>query len=110
MNKDDAGEAIDAISENAPMRLNPVHLGSPQGTKFVDAACGRNHTLLVGSDGQVWTAGANPLGQVKDLKRYMWQLRLTNSEILAVWSFSMSRGNELQSSTRLPPGRTGARD
>ncbi|KAH7871552.1 RCC1/BLIP-II [Lentinula edodes] len=62
VNKDDAGEAIDAISENAPMRINPVHLGSPKG-KFVDAACGRNHTLLVGSDGQVWTAGANPLGQ-----------------------------------------------
>ncbi|KAJ3767182.1 regulator of chromosome condensation 1/beta-lactamase-inhibitor protein II [Lentinula raphanica] len=61
--KDAAGMAIDAISENAPMKLNPVDLGSSIGTKFVDAACGRNHTLLVGSDGQVWTAGANSLGQ-----------------------------------------------
>ncbi|KAK7434439.1 hypothetical protein VKT23_020209 [Stygiomarasmius scandens] len=34
-----------------------------EGTRFVDAACGRNHTLLVGSDGQVWSAGANSLGQ-----------------------------------------------
>ncbi|KAJ3796343.1 regulator of chromosome condensation 1/beta-lactamase-inhibitor protein II [Lentinula aff. detonsa] len=61
--KDASGKAIDAISENAPMKLNPVDFGSNNGTKFVDAACGRNHTLLVGSDGQVWTAGANPLGQ-----------------------------------------------
>ncbi|KAJ3997061.1 regulator of chromosome condensation 1/beta-lactamase-inhibitor protein II [Lentinula boryana] len=61
--KDASGKAIDAISENAPMKLNPVDFGCNHGTKFVDAACGRNHTLLVGSDGQVWTAGANPLGQ-----------------------------------------------
>ncbi|THV04050.1 RCC1/BLIP-II [Dendrothele bispora CBS 962.96] len=56
-------ESLDSISENAPMRLRPTDLGAKKGTKFVDAACGRNHTLLVGSDGQVWSAGANSLGQ-----------------------------------------------
>ena len=54
------------ISENAPMKLLPVELGADEGTKFVHAACGRNHTLLVGSDGNVWSAGANSLGQVRD--------------------------------------------
>ncbi|TFK37496.1 regulator of chromosome condensation 1/beta-lactamase-inhibitor protein II [Crucibulum laeve] len=51
------------ISENAPRAVKPTDLGAPKGTKFVHAACGRNHTLLVGSDGGLWTAGANNLGQ-----------------------------------------------
>ncbi|KAK7045887.1 hypothetical protein VNI00_007318 [Paramarasmius palmivorus] len=51
------------ISENAPMKLSPTELGASSNTKFIHAACGRNHTLLVGSDGNVWTAGANSLGQ-----------------------------------------------
>ncbi|KAF9456066.1 regulator of chromosome condensation 1/beta-lactamase-inhibitor protein II [Collybia nuda] len=55
--------ADDHISENAPMKLTPGDLGAAKGTKFVHAACGRNHTLLVGSDGNVWSAGANSLGQ-----------------------------------------------
>lgn len=46
--KDDSGTLIDAVSENAPMKLSPADLGATKGTKFVDAACGRNHTLLVG--------------------------------------------------------------
>ncbi|KAJ6624924.1 regulator of chromosome condensation 1/beta-lactamase-inhibitor protein II [Mycena sp. CBHHK59/15] len=54
---------IDAVSENAPRRLTPSELGGLATTKFVDAACGRNHTLLVGSEGQLWTAGINNLGQ-----------------------------------------------
>jgi alpha-tubulin suppressor-like RCC1 family protein len=32
-------------------------------TRFVHAACGRNHSILVGSEGQVWSTGANNLGQ-----------------------------------------------
>ncbi|KAF5361127.1 hypothetical protein D9758_009052 [Tetrapyrgos nigripes] len=56
-------EGVDCISENAPMRLKPTDLGAKPGTRFVDAACGRNHTLLVGSDGHVWSAGANAYGQ-----------------------------------------------
>ncbi|GLB41420.1 putative regulator of chromosome condensation (RCC1) repeat [Lyophyllum shimeji] len=51
------------ISENAPMRVVPADLGAGKGTRFVHAACGRNHTLLVGSDGNVWSAGQNNLGQ-----------------------------------------------
>ncbi|EAU90663.2 hypothetical protein CC1G_03932 [Coprinopsis cinerea okayama7 len=54
---------VDYVSENAPVPLKPTDLGAPQGTKFVHAACGRNHTLLVGSDGSVWAAGANNVGQ-----------------------------------------------
>jgi len=52
------------ISENAPHLVRPTDLGAPKGTKFVHAACGRNHTILVGSDGSVWAAGQNNLGQV----------------------------------------------
>ncbi|KAI5116931.1 hypothetical protein M0805_005564 [Coniferiporia weirii] len=51
------------VSENAPRHLTPQKLGAPAGTAFVHAAVGRAHTLLVGSNGDVWTAGANTLGQ-----------------------------------------------
>ncbi|TCD61797.1 hypothetical protein EIP91_007883 [Steccherinum ochraceum] len=51
------------ISENAPVRLTPQDIGAPKGTKFVNAALGRNHTLLVGSNGQFWSAGVNQAGQ-----------------------------------------------
>lgn len=46
------------------MRVTPHDLGAPNGTRWVHAACGRNHTLLVGSDGSLWSAGANSYGQV----------------------------------------------
>lgn len=51
------------ISENAPRLLKASELGAAKGIKFVYAGCGRNHTLLVGSDGSVWSAGVNNLGQ-----------------------------------------------
>ncbi|KAH8111777.1 RCC1/BLIP-II [Phellopilus nigrolimitatus] len=51
------------VSENAPKRLTPRMLGASKGVVFVHAAVGRSHTLLVGSNGDVWTAGANALGQ-----------------------------------------------
>jgi alpha-tubulin suppressor-like RCC1 family protein len=54
----------DVVSENAPIRVTPQELGAGKGTKFVHAACGRSHTLLVGSDGRVWTCGVNNMGQV----------------------------------------------
>ncbi|KAI0793742.1 RCC1/BLIP-II [Fomes fomentarius] len=54
---------VDAISENEPRRVTAQDLGAPKDTRFVHAACGRNHTLLVGSDGHLWTAGANHAGQ-----------------------------------------------
>jgi alpha-tubulin suppressor-like RCC1 family protein len=55
---------VDAISENAPRSLRATDLGAPPGTKFVSAACGRSHSVLVASNGRVWTAGLNSLGQV----------------------------------------------
>ncbi|KAF7431201.1 hypothetical protein PC9H_006922 [Pleurotus ostreatus] len=54
---------VDAVSESAPRRVKASELGGTKETKFVHAACGRNHTLLVGSEGQVWSAGANNVGQ-----------------------------------------------
>ena len=56
---------VDAISENAPRRLRATDLDAPPGTVFVNAACGRSHSVLVGSNGRVWTAGLNTLGQVR---------------------------------------------
>ncbi|KAI5829310.1 RCC1/BLIP-II [Schizophyllum commune Tattone D] len=52
-----------AISENAPRRVTPRELGASSSARFVHAACGRYHTLLVADEGQVWAAGANTLGQ-----------------------------------------------
>ena len=57
---------VDFISENTPRRVLPTDLGAKEGTKFVHAACGRSHALLVDSEGNVWSAGANNLGQVSD--------------------------------------------
>ncbi|KAG8854820.1 hypothetical protein FRB96_007349 [Tulasnella sp. 330] len=51
------------ISETAPRKVTPQKIGSEPGTKFVNAACGRNHTLLLSSDGLVWAAGINNFGQ-----------------------------------------------
>ena len=60
---------VDTISENAPRPLRATDLGAPPGTIFVNAACGRSHSVLVGSNGRVWTAGLNTLGQVKPSSR-----------------------------------------
>ncbi|KAJ7594389.1 regulator of chromosome condensation 1/beta-lactamase-inhibitor protein II [Mycena floridula] len=54
---------VEFVSENGPVRLRASELGAPKGTRFVRAACGRNHTILVTSDGNVYTAGVNALGQ-----------------------------------------------
>ena len=53
------------VSETTPRKLTARQLGAPKGTIFVHAACGRNHSLLIGSNGDVWTAGANSHGQVR---------------------------------------------
>lgn len=62
-----SGPGEEYISENAPRMIKPTDLGAQGDTKFVYAACGRNHTLLVGSDGSVWAAGVNNVGQVRGL-------------------------------------------
>lgn len=62
---------VDYVSENAPRLVKPSDLGASSDTKFVHAACGRNHTLLVGSDGSLWSAGANNVGQVRVFNLFM---------------------------------------
>ncbi|KAJ9110156.1 hypothetical protein QFC20_003008 [Naganishia adeliensis] len=37
--------------------------GATATTRIVQAACARHHTVLVGSEGQVWVAGKNDVGQ-----------------------------------------------
>ncbi|KAI0032961.1 RCC1/BLIP-II [Vararia minispora EC-137] len=54
---------VEYVSENAPRRIAPSDLGAPAGTRFVHGATGRSHSIIVGSNGRVWTAGANNLGQ-----------------------------------------------
>ncbi|EJU03844.1 RCC1/BLIP-II [Dacryopinax primogenitus] len=51
------------ISQYTPLRLLPTDVGAAPGTKFVYAACGRAHSVLVGDEGSVWTAGLNAHGQ-----------------------------------------------
>lgn len=60
---------VEGVSENAPVKLTVADLegkakgGDAANKRFVHAATGRNHTLLVTSSGEVWSAGTNPLGQ-----------------------------------------------
>ncbi|KAF8521621.1 regulator of chromosome condensation 1/beta-lactamase-inhibitor protein II [Hysterangium stoloniferum] len=54
---------VDEVSENAPRHLTPQQLKGAKGTTFVHAACGRAHSLLVGSGGELWSVGANQFGQ-----------------------------------------------
>ena len=56
---------VDVVSEDTPRRVLATDLGAERGVRFVHAACGRSHTLLVDSQGNVWSAGANNLGQVR---------------------------------------------
>jgi alpha-tubulin suppressor-like RCC1 family protein len=85
---------VDAVSENSPKKLQAVDLGAPKGTKFVDAACGRGHSLLVGSDGEVWSAGINNLGQVRvivNLQRYPSVHQKVSAGMLHVPKFQRSK-------------------
>ncbi|KAG9017998.1 hypothetical protein FRB90_012666 [Tulasnella sp. 427] len=53
-----------AVSETEPIKVTINSLpGATHGSKIVQAACGRSHSLLVASDGQVWASGANNFGQ-----------------------------------------------
>ena len=56
--------SFDEISECAPRKVTATSLGAPLGTTLVHAACGRGHSLLVGSNGDMWAAGGNQSGQV----------------------------------------------
>ena len=67
--------------------VSPSELGASKGSRFVEAACGRNHTLLVGSDGSLWTVGANNLGQVRVITTYSY-VALGDFSLI-VWSSGM---------------------
>ncbi|PVF92999.1 RCC1/BLIP-II protein [Serendipita vermifera] len=54
---------VAAVWEESPIKIRPTDLGAQPGCKFIHAATGRAHTLLVGSDGSVWSAGINSSGQ-----------------------------------------------
>jgi len=55
---------VTAVWESAPLKIRPKDLGLLDGVRFVHAATGRAHSLLVASDGSVWSAGLNTSGQV----------------------------------------------
>ena len=84
------------MSENAPLKVTPQDLGEPNGTRWVYAACGRNHTLLVGSDGSVWSAGANAYGQVSRLLFFFFLSHLCGADtgvcVVVVWAPYFLRG------------------
>jgi alpha-tubulin suppressor-like RCC1 family protein len=63
---------VDEVSENAPKHVTPNQLRAPKGTRFVHAACGRTHSLLVGSGGELWSVGWNNFGQVTLLCTLLW--------------------------------------
>ena len=46
------------------MKIRPEDLGCAASVKFVFAATGRAHTVLVASDGACFSAGLNTSGQV----------------------------------------------
>lgn len=52
------------ISEDIPLKISPLSVGSPEGTKWVNGAAGRSHFLLVDSRGDVWGCGNNIVGQI----------------------------------------------
>jgi alpha-tubulin suppressor-like RCC1 family protein len=69
------------VSDQAPWRLTPQMLGAPKGVTFVHAATGRGHSLIVGSNGDVWSSGTNQHGQVRSCSRNacrdaMWSVRV----------------------------------
>ncbi|GMH27240.1 hypothetical protein Nepgr_029083 [Nepenthes gracilis] len=51
-----------------PKQLPPELFGCPAGnsTRWLDVACGREHTAAVSSDGSLFTWGANDFGQLGD--------------------------------------------
>jgi hypothetical protein len=68
--------------------------GGGGGGGWASAACGRNHTILVGKDGSVWTAGANTYGQVRIWLAGCCYYCYSNG--LIVWSSSDCRNNGFQ--------------
>jgi alpha-tubulin suppressor-like RCC1 family protein len=52
------------VSEQSPRAIRPSHIGAGGFiSKFVSAACGRAHTILITDSGNAYSAGINTLGQ-----------------------------------------------
>jgi hypothetical protein len=83
--------SYDEISEFAPRCISPTRLGAPAGTKFVHAACGRQHSILVGSNGDMWSAGGNASAQVSGLYLNLegGKCKLFATPFYTVWSQSV---------------------
>ena len=72
------------ISEQAPVKMQPVEVGCNPGTKFVDGAAGKGNCFLIDSEGGVWGCGNNhcaQLGLVSNHTLGMWGL-LTDNKAL----------------------------
>lgn len=80
------------MSEQAPKKLTPQMVGAAKGVAFVHAAVGRSHTLLVGSNGDVWGAGANAMGQVRPQPVNIAEFSLIHYE---VWTTSVCRSTSI---------------
>ena len=53
------------------MKIRPEDLGCAPSVKFVSAATGRAHTVLVASDGACFSAGLNTSGQASRHENYL---------------------------------------
>ncbi|XP_057522080.1 ultraviolet-B receptor UVR8 isoform X1 [Amaranthus tricolor] len=71
-----------------PRQLPPELFGCPAGisTRWLDVACGREHTAAVASDGSLFTWGANDFGQLGDgteeSRKYPKKVDLLKTEIV----------------------------
>ncbi|KAL9666930.1 hypothetical protein QQ045_001274 [Rhodiola kirilowii] len=71
-----------------PKQLRPKLFGSPAGAnaRWLDIACGREHTAAVASDGSLFTWGANDFGQLGDgtekLRKYPKKVKQLQTEFL----------------------------
>ncbi|CAM9000338.1 unnamed protein product [Rhodiola kirilowii] len=69
-----------------PKQLRPKLFGSPAGAnaRWLDIACGREHTAAVASDGSLFTWGANDFGQLGDgtekLRKYPKKVKQLQTE------------------------------
>lgn len=55
-------------------RITPTHIKEFDGLDIIGAACGRSHTLFMGSDGVVYACGDNKMGQCGTNQRSLQQI------------------------------------
>jgi alpha-tubulin suppressor-like RCC1 family protein len=74
------------------MKIRPEDLGCASSVKFVFAATGRAHTVLIASDGACFSAGLNSSGQVSGEEIPSHAGRTGHTDLLShiVWSACLS--------------------